>query len=286
MQATSARTGRRTVALSLGVALCCGYTLPCWSNEGPLWELGLGIGAVAFPDYRGSDTSHVYPIPVPYFVYRGTFLRADGNGVRGLFLNKDIVELNLSVNATTPVRSNGISARAGMPNLKPTLEVGPSLDLHLWRTADRLVQFDLRLPTRGAVTIQDSPHAIGWFTSPGLTLDIRDMGGHAGWDGGFLVAPVYADRRYNSYFYTVAPQFATSSRPAYQAAGGYSGAEVLVSVSKRFPNLWIGAFVRHDTLSGAAFLPSPLVRSQDYWAGGLGIAWMIGKSEHQVETDD
>jgi outer membrane scaffolding protein for murein synthesis (MipA/OmpV family) len=40
----------------------------------PLWEAGLGIGAVTFPDYRGSDESQVYPVPVPYFVYRGKFL--------------------------------------------------------------------------------------------------------------------------------------------------------------------------------------------------------------------
>ena len=28
----------------------------------PLWEYGLGIGAIAFQDYPGSETSHVYPI--------------------------------------------------------------------------------------------------------------------------------------------------------------------------------------------------------------------------------
>jgi len=241
---------------------------------------------VAFPDYRGADTSHVYPIPVPYFVYRGAILRADRNGLRGLFLNSDFVELNLSVGITTPVRSSGISARTGMPDLKPTIELGPSLDLHLWRSVDRLVQFDLRLPTRAAITIEHSPHSIGGFFSPNLSLDLRDVGGHAGWDAGFLAGPLYADRTYDNYFYTVAPQFATSSRPAYQAAGGYAGAQMLVSLSKRFPNLWIGAFVRHDTLAGATFLPSPLVRSQDYWAGGFGIAWMIGKSDHRVKTDD
>jgi len=283
---TSTRTRRRLLTLTLFVAMCFGCTSPSRGDEGPLWEFGLGAGAVVFPDYRGADTSHVYPIPVPYFVYRGTFLRSDRNGLRELFLDNDIVELNLSVGATTPARSNGTSARAGMPDLKPTIEVGPSLDLHLWRSVDRLVQFDLRLPVRGAITIESSPHSIGGFFSPRLNFDIRDVGGHAGWDAGFLVGPLYANREYDNYFYTVAPQFATPSRPAYQAAGGYAGAEMLVSVSKRFPNFWVGAFVRHDTLSGATFLASPLVRSQDYWAGGFGIAWMIGKSDHRVKIDD
>ena len=53
------------------------------SEEKPLWEAGLGIGALAFPDYRGSDEVNTYPVPLPYFVYRGKFLKADREGVRG-----------------------------------------------------------------------------------------------------------------------------------------------------------------------------------------------------------
>ncbi|MDE2348586.1 MAG: hypothetical protein KGL92_08785 [Gammaproteobacteria bacterium] len=36
--------------------------------EKPLWEVGFGVGAIAFNDYRGADTSHVYPLPVPYII--------------------------------------------------------------------------------------------------------------------------------------------------------------------------------------------------------------------------
>jgi len=51
------------------------------TRQEPLWEYGLGIGAIAFQDYPGSDTSHVYPIPVAYLLYNGTFLRADRTSV-------------------------------------------------------------------------------------------------------------------------------------------------------------------------------------------------------------
>ena len=37
------------------------------AEEKPLWEAGLGIGAMVFPDYRGSDQVNAYPIPLPYF---------------------------------------------------------------------------------------------------------------------------------------------------------------------------------------------------------------------------
>ena len=37
----------------------------------PLWELGLGVAALRLPDYRGSDQSSTYLLPLPYVVYRG-----------------------------------------------------------------------------------------------------------------------------------------------------------------------------------------------------------------------
>ena len=250
----------------------------------PLWEFGLGVGALGFADYRGADTGRVYAVPLPYGVYRGRIFRADRDGMRGLLFDADVAELNVSLNATTPVRSGSTLARRGMPDLKPTIEVGPSLDLHLWRSVDRHARLDLRLPVRTALTIESSPHAIGWFFAPRLNLDLIDLGGHAGWDLGLLAGPLYGSRRYHEYFYSVAPQFTTAGRPAFEARGGYSGAEALVSLSKRFPRYWVGGFARYDLLRGAAFASSPLVRSNSYWAAGIGIAWMIGQSSRMVDA--
>jgi MipA family protein len=252
----------------------------------PLWEFGLGIGALAFDDYRGADTAHVYPLPVPYFSYRGSIFRADRDGARGVLFNREVAEVNISVNATTPVRSSETTARRGMPNLKPTVEIGPSLDLHLWHSADRQARLDLRMPARLALTIESSPRSVGWLFAPRLNLDLLDVGGHAGWNLGVLSGPLFADRRYHEYFYGVAPQFATSDRPMYEARGGYSGSQALLSLSKRFPGYWVGAFARYDWLSGAVFTPSPLVRSQSYWLGGVGIAWLIGQSSRMVDASD
>lgn len=256
------------------------------ATEVPLWELGLGVGAVAFSDYRGSANSSVYVLPVPYFAYHGEFLKADRNGVRGLLLDSRIAELNVSVSATTPVRSRHEPARAGMPDLKPTFEIGASLDLHLWRSATDRIRLDLRLPVRRVVTIEREPRAVGWLFTPRLNLDVRDIGRHRGWDAGFLAGPVFGDRAYHDYFYSVAPAYATAERPAYRAEGGYSGAELIGALSKRFPHYWLGVFLRYDALAGARFLPSPLVGSQRYWAGGFGFAWMIGKSTRLVDSRD
>ncbi len=221
---------------------------------------------------------------MPYFVYNGKFLQADRDGVRGKLFHQDWIELNLSVNATTPVRSD--RARYGMPDLKSTIEVGPSLDIHLLRSEDARLKLDLRLPLRTAFTFEAPPHSIGWTFAPRFNLDVADPFGSSGWTLGLATGPLFADRRYHDYFYSVAAQYATPERPAYQASGGYAGTQFITALSKRFPTYWVGAYVRYDTLAGAAFIDSPLVRRNSYWSAGIGIAWMISKSSRLVTVPD
>lgn len=257
-----------------------------FAEQKPLWEAGLGVGAVTFPDYRGSDRTQTYPLPVPYFVYRGEFLKADRNGVRGRFFDSDRVELNVSMNASAPVDSKDNPARLGMPDLRPTVEIGPSLDLTLWRAAGRRAKLDLRLPLVAGFTIERSPQSTGWSFAPRVNLDLQDAGGMAGWNLGLVAGPVFGDRKQHQYFYAVAQQYMTSDRPAYEARRGYAGTQFLAALSKRFPSFWVGGFVRYDTLRGAVFDDSPLVKRDAYLAGGIAIAWIISESSRMVEVTD
>jgi MipA family protein len=252
--------------------------------EEPLWEAGLGIGALGYNDYRGANSSHAYPIPVPYFLYNGAVLKTDRDGVHAALFHQPWVEVKLSFNATTPVSND--RTRSGMPQLRPTVEAGASLDFHLWESGDRRIRWDLRLPVRSAFAIEAPPEAIGWTFTPGLAWDFLDPFGHQGWKLGLFTGPLFANRRYNAYFYSVAPQFATAARPPYEASGGYAGTQFLAAVSKRFPKYWVGAFMRYDTLSGAVFADSPLVAREGYWTAGFGIAWPIGASSRRVQTAD
>jgi MipA family protein len=255
------------------------------AEEKPLWEAGLGVGGLVFPDYRGSDEMQAYPIPVPYLIYRGDFLKADREGVRGELFDREYAELSISVNATIPVSSDDNSARRGMPDLEPTIELGPSLDLHIWKSPDERIKLDVVMPLRAPVTVERSPKSIGWLFSPRVNLDIGNVN-NSGWNLGLGAGPVFADRKYHDYFYSVKPQYANAERPEYDANGGYSGVHVLASLSKRYPKYWVGAYVRYDSLESAAFEDSPLVRSTSYVAGGFGIAWMIGQSKRLVEVDE
>jgi MipA family protein len=279
-RATSGRS--RVLGLAAAAAALMGNL--SGAKEAPLWEVGLGAGAIAFQDYRGSDTTHAYPLPVPYIVYNGKFLKADRDGVRGTLFNQDRLEINLSFNLTTPVRND--RERSGMPDLRSTVEVGPSFDFHLWRSGDSKVKFDLRMPLRAAATVESSPRIIGWTFSPRVNVDLRDPFGMPGWNLGLLAGPLFADRRYHEYFYSVAPQFATAARPEFTAQGGYAGTQTLTALSKRYPKFWVGAYMRYDTLAGAAFVDSPLVQRKSYWTGGFGFSWMIQKSAQVVEIPD
>lgn len=267
------------------LALCLCAPLAAPAAELPLWELGAGIGAFALPDYRGADEGRGYVLPVPYIVYRGKFLKADRHGIRGTLFDSDRLDLNLSVAASLPVDSTRNAARSGMPDLEPSVEFGPSLEIALWRSGDRSDLLALRLPLRAAFTVEGSPRAIGWVATPHLNLDLAGRGALAGWNLGLLAGPVYGSRRQHQYFYGVAPEFATPARPAYDAPGGYAGLQFIAAASRRFPRYWVGAFLRADTLRGAAFEASPLLRRETYVAGGAGIAWLLGESTQRVQAE-
>lgn len=270
------------VAATLGIAAAPA----AHAKDLPLWELGLGVAGLWFPDYRGSDEARGWLLPVPYVVYRGQFLKADRQGIRGMLFDTDRLDLNISLNASQPVSSDHNDARSGMPDLKPSIEIGPSLDITLWRTADRRSKLDLRLPARAALSIESHPRSLGWVASPRLNLDIADVAGQDGWNLGLLAGPIYATRRQHDYFYSVPAEFATANRPAYRAPGGYSGTQFLAALSKRYPSYWVGGFVRYDTLKHAAFEDSPLVRRNSSVFAGIAIAWILGESSTKVDSDE
>ena len=251
----------------------------------PLWEAGGGIAVLDFPDYRGSDERHTLTLPLPYFIYRGDFLKADRDSLRGQFYKDDRLDLHLSANGSIPVESDDNRARRGMPDLDATLEIGPNLIVSLMRSDT--MHLDLRLPLRAVLAtdfsrMQDQ----GWVFQPQLNIDFTDGFPGPGWDLGFAAGPLYGNRRYHNYFYGVATQFATLGRAAYDAPGGYGGFQFLASLSKRFPSYWVGGFVRADTVSGATFENSPLILKKETFSAGFAFAWIFGRSRRLVENEE
>lgn len=270
---------------AVALALTGGIGGALHAEQAPLWEAGAGVAALTLPAYRGSDVSHDLVLPVPYFTYHGDFLKADKRGVRGQLFESDRIDLNISVSASPPTTDDDVPLRAGMPDLKPTVEIGPQLDITLWDGNADIAFLKLRLPLRQAFTVASDPRDAGVIFTPNLNADIRDVFGLPGWTLGIVAGPVFATERQHAYFYAVDSRYATATRPAYAARGGYGGAQLLLSLSKRFDKLWIGAYLREDTLHGAAFADSPLVARNHYFSAGMAVSWILARSETLVDID-
>jgi outer membrane protein len=255
-------------------------------TEKPLWEAGIGFGAVSFPAYRGSDQSKRYALPAPFFIYRGEFLKADRQGMRAELLGNDSVNLTISGALSPPTFSDEIRIRAGMPDLDANVEVGPQVNIKLWDAEHDGRQLKLLLPLRSAFTLNSKPQGIGWVFHPKLNLDIGTLAALPGWNIGLQAGALFGDRKQHQYFYGVDSAYATADRPAYEARGGFAGMQYLVGVSKRFKRHWVGAFLRYDNLSGASFANSPLVRTRNYVAGGVAFSWILGESSVRVLSDE
>lgn len=252
--------------------------------ERPLWELGLGVGALTLPDYRGAADRTNYLLPIPYVVYRGEWLRADREGARAVLLDAQRIEVDLSLNASPPARADSRGARAGMDDLPATVELGPNVNYTLWRAASGRAQLDFRLPVRAVMTVERSPRYVGAVLAPHLNLDLAGLAG--GWRLGMQAGPVFASQRYHQHFYGVDASDARPGRPAYRADGGYGGWQALAAVSRRFERTWVGAFVRYDHLGGAAFSDSPLVERRHGLMAGIGVSWVLMTSRRSVLVEE
>lgn len=271
---------RRLALLPVALAAQMWAQVPAGAAEQPLWELGGGLAALSLPHYRGSDQTRQWLLPVPWAVYRGRIFRADRDGARAVLLDGQTLEFDLSTAAAAPAPSAGNRAREGMPDLKPQFEFGPNLNWHLARGAHW--KLDLRLPVRAAFTLGDGVHHAGWVAAPSLNLDLQWQG----WNLGLVGSRLWGDRRIHRLTYEVAPAYATAERPAWQAHGGAAGWQATVGASRRFGAHWLGVFYRHDSVAGATFASSPLVRQHDNHLLGIAWAWVWASSTDTVNLPD
>lgn len=243
----------------------------------PLWELGLGAGVASFPEYRGSKERSSFVVPIPYLVYRGERLRIDRDGARGLFAETPNWELDFSVDGAVPVESSDDGPRAGMEELDPVVEYGPSLIRRLG--TNRLGRWTLRLPLRAVTAVDpgslETAHE-GWTLQPALNLDAPGLIGQ--WDLRINLGPRFGSRDYHAYYYDVGTGDVRAGRDTYRADAGYSGMGLQLSASRRWGRVWTGAFLRYDNLDGATFDDSPLVETKHATSVGFAVSWVLGEA--------
>jgi len=265
-----------------------GFLLPpsAFCEEKPLWELGAGVALLRMPDYRGSDESRLYLLPFPYIIYRGDIFKVDREHISGRIFKTDRLLLDISLFGSVPVDSSKNSARSGMPDLDPTFEIGPSLNIKLLENKQDRYKLNLVLPMRAVFSTDfSSVRHEGWVVNPKLKFEKDDIIPDTGLNLGISAGPMFANSNYHSYYYTVEPVYATASRPSYSAGGGYSGSSITVGLNKGFKQLIFNAFVSMDFLQGSVYEDSPLVKTKNSVMCGFTVSWIFLKSEKLATTE-
>lgn len=251
----------------------------------PRWEVGVGLGVLSLPFYRGAGDGRTYIVPIPYVQYRGEHLRVDEKGIRSYLFRSNRARLDFSLAGGVPVSSDGNSARQGMPSLDPTVEIGPSLEFLLWYPQGRNRALWLKFPLRAALSVAlKNIEYQGWVFAP--YLDYRMVLGDRPfpWNISLSMGPQFADRRYHDYFYEVSSAYVTPERPEYHPTAGYSGSRVTLGIQKKFDGYWLGAFLRYDVLQGAVFIDSPLVQQRHYFAVGAALVKILAVSHKPAKS--
>ncbi len=255
--------------LSLLLLLPCTPLLAA-DGELPRLELGAGLFALEAPDYRGSSETDTYLLPVPYIKYRGPRLRVD-EGAQGVIFESPDLLLTLSGNLSLPADDDK-PEREGMDELEALVEIGPAVNYRFYRLDGSAWWIDL--PLRFAYTLDSDFDSVGAVFQPRLSWrkPARRLGQ---WKLRFNIGPLYSSDDHHAYFYSVSPEEATPTRPAYDADGGFSGFRTEFTYSKRFGRYWLGGFLRYDDLDNSKIDDSPLVTDTDSWFGGIALAWVF-----------
>ena len=242
----------------------------------PKWELGAVSIGVTQQAYPGANQQVNRFLILPFFLYRGEFVRADREtaGIRAI--KSEQFELDIGFAGSFGASGNEIEARRGMRDLGTLVEFGPRLKWKLgagpgggrWRA---------ELPLRAVFDISDGAANRGHSFEPGLVFERQARGG---WRYSTSIGAILADTKLARTFYEVTPAEATAVRPAYVARSGLVGWRLGASATHTLnPNWRVFAFARVDSVSGAANAASPLVRASTGGSVAVGVAYTWLRSQ-------
>lgn len=257
-------------------ALLLAAPLPALANEPPpRWELGLISMGVSQQAYPGSNEQLGRGLVLPYALYRGEWLRADGETAGLRALRTPTLQLDIGVAAAFGGSSREIEARRGMQRLGTLLEFGPRL---VWNigAAPAGGRWRATLPLRAVFDLDDGLAHRGWSLEPELRWEHRTA---TGWRTALGLGLIAGDRRLGSTFYGVDAAQALPDRPAYAAGAGLIAWRATASFNKELSRDWrLFGFVRADSVAGAANEDSPLVKRRAGASLGLGLSWTWQRS--------
>jgi len=251
----------------------------------PLWELCVVGGGIYAPDYPAADKNTLRGLALPYVIYRGDILRLGSDSIaKGVFIDNDYTELNVSLEASFNANSNDNNARRGMPDLDYLGEIGPQLKIKFGELYGG--KTELQLPVRAVVSTDFSRFdRRGYLFNPKFYYQRQNIF-NSGITINSSIGSSFATKELHQYFYRVEPRFATATRPAYEADGGYLGSAITVGLSYDITDRvrgYVGGQAGY--YGGAANEDSPLFRQKMNYSAHVGFTWSIFQSDTRVSSN-
>jgi hypothetical protein len=241
----------------------------------PLWEAGVAALGAWSPDYPAANTQRWRGALAPIVVYRGKRLRVDDDGVRGRLVDNGRFEFDLTGAAGFNARAN--PSREGMPPLDYTFELGPQARYRVPLGDGQQVSAHLKL--RAVVSTNGRrTHGRGAVLEPEIRWQLR------GWPDAESAVQLsgkatWASEELHDYFYQVDPVYATPSRPAFDARGGYFGSALRASIGRRLnaaTHLSVSGSLNYH--GGSASQDSPLFQRRSTGAVLVALIWTPWRS--------
>lgn len=242
----------------------------------PLWEAGVLGAGVSQPAYPGAEERANLLLPLPYMIYRGKYLRIDRGTVGVRAIKTPRTELDVGFAASLGSRADNIEVRQGMDDLGILLEFGPRLKINLGDMTDDLHQARIQFALRGVFDINDHLSYHGLAFEPAW---VNEFTIPESWATTVSIGAVFGNQQLVDTFYRVTPAEATATRPAYNAQSGLISTRASI-LSSRLINRDVRffAYLRFDSVAGAANHDSPLVQRDNGWSAALGLMWTLARS--------
>ena len=265
-------------AFLLGVKAQAQDTDPNGAPTKPLWELGAVAGGIYSPDYPAADKNSLHGLALPFLIYRGDFFRMGRDSIaKGVFIENDYTELNVSLAASFNANSSENNARRGMPDLDYLAEIGPQLKIKIGELYGG--KTELQLPVRAVFSTDFGRiDQRGWLFNPKVSHERKNIF-NSSIDMSSSIGSSFATKKLHEYFYRVEPRFATATRPAYEADAGYLGSDITLGLSYGITDR-VRAYVgwRVGYYGGSANEEGPLFRQKVNSSIYIGFTWSIYQS--------
>lgn len=258
-------------------------------EDGPaLWEFRLAAFGRYAPVYPGADETDVSILPIPFPVYRGSFLRF-GESLdqiaRGEITETKRMRFGVDLDFTFGEDSEDIGLRRGMPDLDFLLEIGPELEIRLSESTPEQGEFFFALQLRAGVSLDGlDPSSRGFLLNPELEYRRDQVFG-----GENLLSmrfkPTWASEDYMDYYYEVDPAYASTARPAYDARQGFLGTKFTVALTRQINDrLVLGISASYYLHDGAENDKSPLFQRDSGTSLQAALVWKLAESERRAKS--